>query len=241
MRYQSERVPEASERGDDVNLSHLAQVAEYEAIADEVAAAKPALTLDWGCGWGQNTKLLLDRGLTVKSFDYDGDDAPNAETPLEKYPDITAYLSSEPTKLPYDDDSFDAVLSCGVLEHVSDPEGSLDEIFRILKPGGRVLIYKLPNRRSYLEWIARKLGWYYHGKEPYDTLYTLSDAEAIVSRHGFAIERSALANMLPLTSGGAAANKVAGAIWALNRALARVPVLNLLATNVEVIAVKPAA
>jgi ubiquinone/menaquinone biosynthesis C-methylase UbiE len=241
MRYQSKRVQGAREREDDVNLKHVAQLREYEAIADEVASYKPALTLDWGCGWGQVSALLIDRELTIKSYDYDGDDAPEAETPLEKYPEINAYLSSEPTKLPYDDATFDAVLSCGVLEHVYDPEASLDEIFRILKPGGHVLIYKLPNRASYLEWIARKLGWYYHGKEELDTLYTLSEAESIVTRHGFEVERSALANMLPLTSGGAAVNRIADVFWRINCLLAKVPLLNKLATNVEVVAVKPAA
>lgn len=239
MRYQEDRVPDATERERDVNLTHRAQMLEYEAVADEVASAQPALTLDWGCGWGQVSHLLVDRGLTIKAFDYDGDDAPEAEVPLERYPQINAFLSGDPVALPYADGEFDAVLSCGVLEHVKDPEASLDEIFRVLRPGGKVFIYKLPNSRSYLEWIARRLGWYYHGKEPMDTLYTLPSARAIVERHGFTVERAALANMLPLTAGGEPANRVAGAIWSLNRLLAKIPLLNLLATNVEVVAVKP--
>ena len=53
---------------------------------------------------------------------------------------------------------FDAVLSCGVLEHVEDPDASLDEIRRVLQPGGTFYVYKLPNRASYLEAIARRLG-----------------------------------------------------------------------------------
>lgn len=239
MRYQSKRIPDATERAVDVNLTHRAQMLEYEAIADEVAAAGPALTLDWGCGWGQVSELLTERGLTIKSFDYDGDGAPEAEVPLERYPEISAFLSAEPVKLPYEDKTFDAVLSCGVLEHVYDPEASLDELFRVLKPGGQVFIYKLPNRHSYLEWVARRLNWYYHGKEPYDTLYTLGSAREIVTRHNFNVDRSALANMLPLTTGGDFANRLAPAIWAISRLLSKVPLVNRLATNVEVVASKP--
>ena len=42
--------------------------------------------------------------------------------------------------------------------------------------------------------------------------------------------------MLPLTVGG---GRLAGPIWAANRALSRVPLLNLLATNVELVATAP--
>jgi ubiquinone/menaquinone biosynthesis C-methylase UbiE len=239
MRYETKLPPLPNQREGDVNLSHRAQLLEYEAVADEIAAARPGFVLDWGCGWGQVSALMIDRGLSVKSFDYDGEGAAEAEVPLERYPELTAFLTAESVKLPYADATFDAVLSCGVLEHVAKPEGSLDEIFRILKPGGQMFIYKLPNRRSYLEWIARKLGWYYHGKEPFDTLYTLPGTRELVERHGFVVQRSALANMLPLTAGGEAANRVAPLIWAVNRGLAKIPLLNLFATNVEVVAVKP--
>jgi ubiquinone/menaquinone biosynthesis C-methylase UbiE len=238
MRYQSGNLPTAA-RELDVNLSCRPQLMEYTAIADAVAADHPGLVLDWGCGWGQVSAMLIERGLNVKSYDYEGEGAPEAEVPLEKYPEISAFLSAEPVKLPYDDDTFDAVLSCGVLEHVKDPESSLDELLRILKPGGRLHVYKLPNRRSYLEWIARKLGWYYHGKFPFDTLYTVPEARAIAERHGFRVERVDYTNMLPLTAGGEAVNRVASLVWKLNGLLARVPGLKSLATNVEVIAVKP--
>ena len=77
---------------------------------------------------------------------------------------LAATISSEPVKLPYEDNSFGAVLSLGVLEHVQDPGASLDELHRILRPGGRLSVVKLPNRHSYLEWIAKRAGLYYHGK-----------------------------------------------------------------------------
>jgi hypothetical protein len=46
--------------------------------------------------------------------------------------------------------------------------------------------------------------------------------------------------MLPLTLDGAVATRAAPVIWTANRALARIPGLNLLATNLELVATSPA-
>ncbi len=42
--------------------------------------------------------------------------------------------------LPYEDDSFDFIVSTDVLEHVNDVAATMAECFRVLKPGGRLLV-----------------------------------------------------------------------------------------------------
>ena len=59
---------------------------------------------------------------------------------------------------------------------------------------------------------------------------------ALLTRHGFAVQEIRLMNMLPLTLTGRVAARAARSIWAANRALSAVPGLNLLATNVELVA-----
>ena len=98
---------------------------------------------------------------------------------------------------------------------------------------------KLPNRYSYLEKVARLIGLYYHGENPDDAVYTKRSALALFERHGFRVTEFRRANMLPLTLDGALATRAAGAIWTANRALARVAGLNLLATNLELVATAP--
>lgn len=230
----------------DVNIRSAPQMREYVLIADRIAADRPARVLDWGCGAGQMTELLRSRGLDVTAYDYlPGLEAPVLR-PLEHYPGVSAHLSSEPVALPFADGAFDAVLSCGVLEHVQDPDASLEELKRVLEPGGTVYVYKLPNRHSYLEWIARTgsrlgAGIYYHGMEPFDRIYDERSARALLERHGYRVRELGLANMLPLTLPWALASRLAPAIWWLNTALARVPGLRRLATNVELVADAPRA
>jgi ubiquinone/menaquinone biosynthesis C-methylase UbiE len=225
-------------RGTDVNLRSGPQMREYAALADRIAADGPGTVLDWGCGWGQVTALLRERGVDVNAFDYRPEEGDVGQAPLERFPEIACTISPEPVALPFDDASFDAVLSCGVLEHVADPAGSLAELKRVLRPGGRLYVTKLPNRRSYLEWLAKRLGLYYHGQLPDDTLWSPSEAREAVEAHGFEVSDVRLTNMLPLTLDHPLAARLSTPIWALNRLLSRVPGLNRLATNVELDAVR---
>ncbi len=225
---------------DDKNVRSYAQMREYAAIADRIAADFPSgQVLDWGCAFGQMSHLLDSRGVEVTAFDYDPDG--EGLRPLPYYPHIKAHYSAEPVALPFADGQFDAVLSSGVLEHVQEPEKSLVELGRVLKPGGTLYVYKLPNETSYLEWLAKRLGMYYHGKYEHDRLYTVPKARALLSDNGFRVLEIRLANMLPLSLfTGRIGEVLASTVWALNRALAQIPILNRLATNVELVAVKRA-
>ena len=201
-------------------------------IAAEVAGP----VLDWGCGHGQVSALLQAAGVEVVSLEWDPDAAPGDVRTPPRHPEVRVRLTPDAVALPFDAASFDAVLSMGVLEHVQDPDGSLEEIRRVLRPGGTLYVFKLPNRRSYLEWVARRAGLYYHGSLPDDRVYTLRQARELVERHGFDVVEARRANMLPLTLTGRWARRHARAVWRANVALARVPLLHRLATNVELVA-----
>jgi ubiquinone/menaquinone biosynthesis C-methylase UbiE len=230
----NEELARANARPGDVNLRARAQMEEYRAIARRVAADRPAKVLDWGSGHGQMSDLLARHGLDVTSFEY-RPDATDGVEPMERYPHLSVRVSADPRRLPYPDGSFDAVLSCGVLEHVEDPDASLDELRRVLAPGGFIYVYKLPNRTSYLEWLAKRAGMYYHGAFEHDRLYDRRSAADLLRRHGYRVVEVRLANMLPLTLTNQVVNGLARPLWVLNRALSTLPGLNRLATNVELI------
>ena len=67
---------------------------------------------------------------------------------------------------------------------MADPDASLKEIKRVLAPEGTLYVDKLPNRRSYLEAIARRLGLYYYGACD-DKLYDVPEAVGLLRRQRF--------------------------------------------------------
>jgi ubiquinone/menaquinone biosynthesis C-methylase UbiE len=215
---------------------------QYEQIADRVASGRPRRVLDWGCGYGQMTALLRERGLDVTSFEWREDAPPtSADVVLERHPDVTAQVSSDPVKLPYPDASFDVALSVGVLEHVQDPDGSLAELGRVLEPGGRLYVFNLPNRTSWTERLARLIGAYYHGKLPFDQVYTQRSARERLERHGYVVTDERMTGMLPQSVPFPLPAWSVSPLWALNEGLARIPGLNRLATAVQLTGHRPAS
>lgn len=70
-------------------------------------------------------------------------------------------------RLDFPDEAFDVVVAQYVVTAVSDPEATLDEFARVLKPGGEIILLSRVSaeaglRRSIEQWVApaaRKLGW----------------------------------------------------------------------------------
>jgi SAM-dependent methyltransferase len=94
-------------------------------------------------------ELAKELPLTGRVLDYGCADAPYRRFFAPEVDYVTADLPGNPDALleiqpdgtlPCPDDSFDVVLSTQVLEHVRDPEVYLSECFRVLRPGGRMLL-----------------------------------------------------------------------------------------------------
>lgn len=92
-----------------------------------------------GCGLGAYAEKLLDAGADVYAFDIETDRVAATRKRVPK-----AHVAAAEF-IPYPNDAFDMVLSHEVIEHVDDDRLALSEMARVLKPGGRAIIF-CPNR-----------------------------------------------------------------------------------------------
>ena len=141
--------------------------------------------LDWGCGKGHVTYLLNKLGAKTICCDLQSssnDSSFGQETPILDEHNIVVQPLDGEYELPYDDESMDVVLSFGVLEHVNNDFRSLQEINRILQPGGLLFCFNLPYIFSYTQNLAHLRGNYYH-----DRLYSKSQVTKLLTKSNFEI------------------------------------------------------
>lgn len=143
--------------------------------------------LDWGCQHAPDSCMI--RAAFGAKLSLVGCDFPEG-LPVDRYPAFWDYCGmefvplSDHAALPFDNNSFDRVIGSGVLEHVAMDYESLKEIYRILKPDGRLIITFLPNKFSYAEFMVRNFGKYF-GKSGHNRLYTKSKISSMLKSTGF--------------------------------------------------------
>jgi SAM-dependent methyltransferase len=102
--------------------------------------------LDVGCGMGIDTialaALVGEKGQVV-GIDYDADMLAKADQSAQEA-GVSAWVThqkADVTQLPFEDNIFDSCRSERVFQHLPEPEKALDEMVRVTKPGGWIVVF----------------------------------------------------------------------------------------------------
>lgn len=158
------------------------------------------LILDIGCGNARDILQILSSGAKVVGVDISEGMVSSAKNALAACDIHQVMLQvGDATALPFPDRRFDKILCSEVVEHIPDAQKALTEMWRVLKPGGSVVL-STPNPMSwygferYIVWqgiLGRK--W----NHPFDRWKSLATLKRMVLSAGFSPSEKAGACYVP--------------------------------------------
>ena len=156
-----------------------------ERIESEAARLQGKKLLEVGCGMGYDSLEFIRRGVRVTAVDL----TPNAVEFAKRHFEVVGAEADEvrvgnALELPFEDESFDAVWSNGVLHATGDTPRAIREVHRVLKPGGRAIISHFYRKPSWM-WTVHRLGRenieYKDEDPPVNEFYTEAEIEEMFS------------------------------------------------------------
>lgn len=150
-----------------------------EQICRQVTDRTPRI-LDVGCGTGANLLMLSKYGQA------EGVDVSEDALAFCRERGLDKVKLGAGEELPYADGTFDLVTAFDVVEHMDDDLAGLTEMRRVLRPGGRVLLF-VPTF-MFLWGLQDDVS--HHRRR-----YRLPELRRVLEEAGFEIERSTYANI----------------------------------------------
>ena len=143
--------PERYDRWFQTLIGKLIKTYETELIFEMLKPSKGELILDAGCGTGVFTKDFFTAGAKVVGLELS---FPMLARAGEKLSGCSfLMIQGDMEKLPFSDQVFDKTVSVTAIEFIKDAREVVDELFRVTKPGGLIVVATL-NRLS--PWADRR-------------------------------------------------------------------------------------
>jgi demethylmenaquinone methyltransferase/2-methoxy-6-polyprenyl-1,4-benzoquinol methylase len=128
-------------------------------VIDAVSPKPGDLVLDLAAGTGTSSVPFAEAGATVVPCDFSVGMLQVGKKARPQLP----FTAGDGTKLPFADDTFDAVTISFGLRNIVDPMAGLREMRRVTKPGGRLVVCEFshptnkPFRTLYMEYLMKAL------------------------------------------------------------------------------------
>ena len=158
--------------------------------------------LDLGCGGGRHAFEAARRGARVVAVDMDRSELDRvtatfaAMAQAGEIPDGASGMTvaGDATRLPFPDGSFDTVIAAEVLEHLPADQTAMNEIARVLRPGGRAAV-------TVPAWLPERICWrlsddYHNVEGGHIRIFTRRELVTKLTRSGLALTGSHHAHAL---------------------------------------------
>ncbi|MEH6825495.1 MAG: class I SAM-dependent methyltransferase [Motiliproteus sp.] len=141
--------PDPYERWFQTPIGVLVKTVELELLLRQVRPHAGEHILDAGCGSGIFTAPLVERGARITGLDLSLPMLDRARSRLRD----EMFVAADMGALPFADATFDKTVSITALEFIENGQKALAELFRVTRPGGRVIVATLNSRSP---WAARR-------------------------------------------------------------------------------------
>ncbi|HEA83726.1 MAG TPA: class I SAM-dependent methyltransferase [Thermodesulfobacterium geofontis] len=141
---------------------------------------KKGFSLDLGCGTGNYTLELHKKGFEVIGLDSSKE---MLKVARKKVPELL-FINGDAYFLPFKDQVFNLVVSITMFEFIKEPTKVMKEIYRVLKPGGEVLIGTM-NGRSLWFLFKRIKSLFVETAYRYARFYTPKELKNFCQKAGF--------------------------------------------------------
>ena len=124
----------------------------YQIVLEFLPPVQGKRILEIACGRGGFSRLLGARDASVCGADFSASAVAIANERLKGHASLTGlvtYVQADVQNMPFEENSFDIVVSCETIEHVPDPRAAVREMYRVCKPGG-TLFLTTPNYLNFM-------------------------------------------------------------------------------------------
>lgn len=104
--------------------------------------------LEVGCGIGEDSFQFVLHGADITSLDISSISLKKAKMLFKRFGVKGKFKLGDAENLPFEDETFEFIYSYGVLHHTPNTHIAINEIYRVLKPKGKILIM-LYNKNSF--------------------------------------------------------------------------------------------
>ncbi|HZV34281.1 MAG TPA: methyltransferase domain-containing protein [Verrucomicrobiae bacterium] len=145
--------------------------------------ATNAAILEVGCGDASFTKTLAEHSSCVTAIDIS---ASQIERNARAYPNIRFVQHDVAQTFPFADNTFDVIWCSEVLEHLFEPGFALCEMYRVLAPGGRLLV-TVPYHGLFKDVLIALFRWDEHftPSNPHIRFFTRKTLSQLTASAGF--------------------------------------------------------